>query len=188
MKPTIISAGLMILALLHCLTPSLASAQTVEKKKALVAYFSKTGNTRTVALVIKENTNADIFEIEPVVAYPADYNETVNIARKERDSNARPAVKNKVENMDAYDVIFVGYPNWWGTFPMAVFTFLESYDFSGKTIIPFVTHEGSGLGSSVSDIEELCPNAKLLQGLAIRGRDAASAETRVPAWLKELNY
>ncbi len=158
------------------------------KKKILIAYFSKTGNTAKVAEAIRKNTDGAMFQIVPETAYPEDQNETVAMARKEVDSRARPAIKGKVENIDSYDVVFVGFPNWWATAPMAVFTFLESHDFSGKTIIPFVTHEGSAFGRSVSDITNACPKATILKGLAIRGSDADSAETRVPEWLKELNY
>jgi len=87
--------------------------------------------------------------------------------------------------MDDYDLIYLGYPNWWGTFPMAVFTFLESYDFSGKTIVPFCTHEGSGIGNSERDIKKLCPNAKLLPGIAIRGGSVGVADNLVHSWLKK---
>ena len=90
--------------------------------------------------------------------------------------------------MADYDVIYLGYPNWWGTFPMAVFTFLESYDFTGKTIVPFCTHEGSGLGSSERDIKQLCPNAKILSGIAIRGGSVLSADNIVQSWLKNRKW
>lgn len=152
----------------------------------MVAYFSKTGNTETVANMIAEQTGADLFKVETVDAYPDDYNETVDIARTEQDNNARPALSTHVENMDQYDVIFVGYPNWWGTMPMAMFTFLEEYDLSGKTIIPFCTHGGSALGSSESDIAALSPNSERLDGLAVSGSRAESAEEDVAAWIEEL--
>ena len=164
-------------------------AQTEGKqKKNLIAFFSKTGNTAKVAEAIRKNTGGTMFQIVPEIAYSEDYDETVKIARNELDTKARPAIKGKVENFAAYDVVFVGFPSYWATAPMSVFTFLESYDFSGKTIVPFVTHEGSSFGRSISDIASSCPKAKILDGLAIRGGDADSAETRVPEWLKKLEF
>ena len=102
--------------------------------------------------------------------------------------DARPELSSSVENMDDYDTVFIGYPNWWGTMPMTMFTFLESYDFSGKTVIPFCTHEGSALGRSESDITELIPDAELLEGLAIRGSNVDSAGSDVTHWLEELSF
>ncbi len=157
-----------------------------KQKKILIAFFSKTGNTAEVAEAIRKNTGGTMFQIVPETAYPEDYDETVRIARKEVDTKARPAIKGKIENFEAYDVVFVGFPSYWATAPMSVFTFLESYDFSGKTIVPFVTHEGSSFGRSISDIASSCPKAKILEGLSIRGSNADSAETRVPEWLKKI--
>ncbi|MEW5920756.1 MAG: flavodoxin [Bacillota bacterium] len=167
--------------------------------KSLIAYFSRkgnnyvagsivnlpVGNTEIIAKKIQEFTDSDIFEIKTVKSYPEDYTETTNVAQEEKRKNARPQLTEKVDNMDSYDVIFLGYPNWWGTMPMAVFTFLESYDFSGKTIISFCTHEGSGMGSSERDIKKLCPNAKVLPGLAIRGGSVDRANKDVANWLKK---
>lgn len=167
--------------------------------KSLIAYFSRkgnnyvagsivnlpVGNTEIIAKKIQEFTGSDIFEIKTVKSYSEDYTETTNVAQEEKRKNARPQLTEKVDNMDSYDVIFLGYPNWWGTMPMAVFTFLESYDFSGKTIIPFCTHEGSGMGSSERDIKKLCPNAKVLPGLAIRGGSVDRANKDVANWLKK---
>ncbi|GIM28329.1 hypothetical protein CPJCM30710_09950 [Clostridium polyendosporum] len=155
-------------------------------RKILVAYFSHSGNTQVIANQIHERVGGDIFEIKTVDPYPTDYNTLVDQAKQEQQDNYRPKLTTKVENMDSYDVIFVGYPNWWGTMPMAVFTFLEQYNFSGKTIIPFCTHEGSGLGRSVTDIKKLCPQSTILDGLAIRGRNVKSAKEDVSAWLRKL--
>ncbi|GAF26210.1 flavodoxins [Moorella thermoacetica Y72] len=166
------------------------SADTPGKKenKILVAYFSRTGNTEVIANLIHESVGGDIFKIVTVDPYPTDYNACVEQARKELESNYRPKLATRVENMESYDVIFLGYPNWCGTMPMAVFTFLEEYNFSGKTIIPFCTHEGSGLGNSVRDIARLCPNSTLLDGLAIRGSNVRSAQTQkdVADWLRKI--
>lgn len=131
----------------------------------------------------------DLFHVETTTVYPEEYNDLIAQARQEQDDDARPELASSVEDMDAYDTVFIGYPNWWGTMPMTMFTFLESYDFSGKTVIPFCTHEGSALGSSESDIAELIPDAELLGGLAVRGQTAQNrqdeAREAVTDWLRE---
>jgi len=166
--------------------------------KILIAYYSRkgqnyvngsivnltVGNTEVVAKKIQAVNGGDLFHIDTVKPYPIDYTETTDVAKMELRENARPVLTDKVKYMDEYDVIYLGYPNWWGTFPMAVFTFLESYDFSGKTIIPFCTHEGSGLGGE-RDIKKLCPKANVLSGIAIRGGSSASADNIVKNWLQK---
>lgn len=173
----------------------------MKSTKSLIAYFSrrgnnyvggnivdlKVGNTEVIAKKIQELTGSDMFEIRTVKVYPKDYTETTNVSKEELRRNARPELTEKVENMDSYEVIYLGYPNWWGTMPMAVFTFLEAYDFSGKTIIPYCTHEGSGIGSSESDIKKLCPSAKVLPGLAIRGSSVNRADKDVENWIKKFD-
>ncbi len=161
---------------------------STKENNIIVAYFSHTGNTREIANQIHERVGGDIFEIVTVDPYPDDYNACVDKAKQEQDDNSRPELATKVENMDSYDVVFVGYPIWWETMPMAVFTFLEEYDFSGKTIIPFSTHEGSGLGSSVEDIKKLCPNSTVLEGLAVRGSNVNNAQNEVLEWLRKIEY
>ena len=157
-----------------------------DDKKILIAYFSRTGNTRTVAEYIHQAVGGDIFEIRPVRVYPEEYRPTTVIAREELDTNARPGIIENVSNMAQYDIIFLGYPNWWNTMPMFFFTFLESHDLSGKTIIPFCTHGGSGLGRSVTDIRSLAPNATIRDGLAISGRNAVNSRNEVIAWLRRM--
>ena len=152
---------------------------------SLTAYFSHSGNTRVVANQIHETTGGEIFEIVPVDPYPQEYNAVVEQARKELDQDYMPPLKMKVENMDSYDLVFIGYPNWWGTIPRPVAAFLLEYDFSGKTIAPFCTHEGSGLGRSVADIEKLCPGATVLGGLAVRGSSVKRSQENVNNWLHE---
>jgi len=174
-------------------------AQTPDNnQKSLIVYYSrrgnnylngnivdlKTGNTEVVAGKIQELTGSDIFRIETVKPYPVGYTETTEVAKTELTSNARPELTAKVDQMKQYDIIYLGYPNWWGTMPMAVFTFLESYDFTGKTIIPFCTHESSGLGRSEQDIHNLCPGAILLKGLAIRGGNVNNAGKQIAEWVK----
>jgi flavodoxin len=145
-------------------------------KNILVAYFSHSGNTRVIANQIRESVGGDIFEILSVNPYPTDYNECVDQARKELREDYRPKLKTKLGNMESYNVVFVGYPDWWGTIPRPVATFLSEYDFSGKTIVPFCTHEGSGLGQSVSDIRELWPQSTILAGLSPRQGRKKSTE------------
>ncbi len=157
-----------------------------QKKNILVAFFSHSGNTRVIAENIHETVGGDLLEIATVSHYPDDYDACVDQASHEQKDNARPELSTHVDGMDSYDIVFLGYPDWWGTMPMAVWTFLEEYDFSGKTIAPFCTNEGSGLGRSGSDIARLCPNATLLKGLAIRGSRAGSAQEDVPEWLRGL--
>ena len=169
-------------------------------KRILVAYFSRkgnnyvngkivnlpVGNTEVIAKMIQEMTKGDIFHIDTVNSYPLDYNETTKVAGNELQEKARPKLSKRVKNMDSYDMLFVGYPNWWGTIPMPIATFLTDYDFSGKTIAPFCTNEGSGLGRSIIDIKELCPQSNVLDGLAVRGGAVKQARSQVSIWLHEL--
>lgn len=158
--------------------------------KILVAFFSKTNNTRSVAEQVHAGVGGDLFHVHTKKPYPEDYRETTRVARVELDNNERPELGAtiSVEDMKKYDVIFIGYPNWWGTIPMALFTFLEQYDLSGKTIVPFCTHEGSGLGRGPDDIKRLCPNATILQGLAIRGSAAGRSQNEVTNWLRQNGF
>lgn len=158
----------------------------ITNKHILVAYFSYSGNTKVIANKIHEDVGGDIFEIETVDPYPTDYNAVVDQAKKERDENYRPKLATKVDNIDSYDVIFVGYPDWWVTMPIPVFSFLEQYNLSGKTIVPFCTHEGSGLGKSVDDIKKTCPQSTILDGLAIRDNDINNSNKDVLDWLNKI--
>lgn len=155
-------------------------------KKVLIAYFSYSGNTRSIAQQISENIEADLFEIKTVTSYPRDYDDCVTQAKEEQRNNTRPDLSTHVTNMDEYDTVFIGYPNWWGTMPMAMFTFLEEYNFQGKTIIPFCTHEGSRMGRSETDLSKLLSNAIVKKGLAIRGGSVNSAKGDISNWLKNL--
>lgn len=165
--------------------------------KTLIAYFSRkganyvngsivnlpVGNTEAAAKMAQEAVGGDLFEIKTVKAYPADYTETTKVAQTELRQNARLELAAHVENMDEYDTIILGYPNWWGTMPMAVYTFLEEYDFTGKTILPYCTHEGSGLSGSERDIKRLCSTANVEKGLAIHGGSVNSAAGKIKSWL-----
>ncbi len=159
--------------------------------KVLIAYYSrrgenyvngsirelKLGNTEVVAAKIKALLpEADMFRIDTTYEYSKSYMTCIEEAKQELRDQARPEVKNAPESIDEYDTIILGYPNWWGTMPMVCYTFLESYDFTGKTIIPFCTNEGSGMGSSERFIKKLCPGATVLAGTPIHGAEAAHAD------------
>lgn len=159
---------------------------TAESPRMLIAYFSHSGNTEQVAQAIEAQTGADMFEIVPAVPYPEDFNATADRWHEERDSDARPEIVGRVENMEDYDIIFLGYPIWSSQLPAVNRTFLEQYDFSGKTIVPFCTHGGSAFGSSIQWIESLAPGATLLDGYEILGENAAGCADEVAAWLSEL--
>lgn len=164
----------------------------------LIAYYSRTGsnyvsgkitnlsvgNTAVIAKKIQALTGGILFEIKTIKPYPLDYNETTEVSKAELRSNARPELSEYLQDINNYDVIYLGYPNWWGTMPMAVFTFLESCNFRGKIIIPFCTHEGSGLGKSENDIKRLCPESAVLRGIAIRGSSVAGSDQAIKEWLK----
>ena len=152
--------------------------------KTLVVYFSRTGNTKAVAQQIAELTSGDLFEIQTVAAYPAEYEATTEVAKEEQNENARPELAAALENLADYDTVFIGYPIWWSDMPMAVYSFLDAYDLSGKTILPFCTHGGSGLSGTDAIIQAQEPNAAVSAALAISGSDAADAEQAVADWLK----
>jgi flavodoxin len=141
------------------------------KTGVLVAYFSWSGNAKALAGQVARESGGDMFEIKTVKAYPEVYNECTAVAKEEQNANAHPALSGSVANMAQYQTVFLCYPNWWGTLPMAVFTFLEAYDFSGKTIYPLVTHGGSRFGRSLDDIKKLCPRAALGEGLSVSAFD-----------------
>ncbi|WP_153111028.1 flavodoxin [Propionivibrio limicola] len=174
-------------------SPIVSSAFAAEntKRKILIAYYSRTGNTRELANQIQQRVGGEMFELRTVHSYPKEYRATTDQAKRELEANFRPQLTAEVQNMGAYDTVFVGYPNWWGTFPMAFFSFFEKYDFAGKTLIPFCTHEGSHLGRSVTDMKSLCPKARILDGIALRGGNNStvrsdSSRREVDEWLRKL--
>lgn len=145
----------------------------------------KVGNTEVAAKMIQDYTDADLFKMEPNVPYSADYNECIAQAQDDQRRDARPELKEYPESLEKYDTVYLGYPNYWGTMPMAVFTFLEHFDFNGKTILPFCTHEGSGMGRSEEDIKRLCPGAVVKKGLAIHGASVSRSEKDIKEWIKK---
>jgi flavodoxin len=163
------------------------TGQEKNKSKMLIAYFSWGGNTREIAQQIQEQTGGDLFEITPVNSYSSNRDECIEQAKKEQQADARPAFTAEIKDMETYDVIFVGYPNWWGSMPMVLFTFLEQYDLKGKTIIPFCTHGNGGWGRSVEDLKQLCPNATVLNGFAVSGNNVKNPDVKenIAKWLQE---
>ena len=145
------------------------------------------GNTQYMSYVIQETVGADIFRIEPETPYPTDHDKLVDLAKEEQNDNARPKIKDMIENFDTYENIFVGYPNWWGDMPMILYSFFDEYDFSGKTIIPFNTHGGSGFSDTISTIKELEPNAEVLDGKSISRNDIQDAEQEIVDWVNSLD-
>lgn len=157
--------------------------QTQTGGNILIAYFSWSGNTENAAQIIQEQTGADIIELNPAEPYSSNYSEVLDQAQKDMNADARPELANHVENMEQYDTILLGYPNWWATIPMPVATFLEEYDFSGKTIIPFCSHGGGGFGQSITDISKLAPNSRIGTGLSIHYSGGTSLENDITTWL-----
>ena len=155
--------------------------------KTLIVYFSWGGNTRTVANHIHDLVGGDIVEVETVVPYPDTYEEVTQIAPGELESDYRPELKTKVENMDEYDTLIVGTPIWGGHLTPAMKSFLASYDLSGKSIAPFCTHGGSGTAQSVNDIRSVCPNSTILGSMAVYGSRAENSRSDVEKWLKQIN-
>lgn len=166
---------------------------------SIVIYFSRSGenyfggelkniekgNTEVVAEYIQEFTGADLFKVEPAVEYPEEYMKCIDVAKKEQQADARPDIKETLDSIDEYDTVYIGFPNWWGTLPMPMFTQLEQLDFEAKTVKPFVTHEGSGFGSSLKDLKKLCAGADIKQGLSIPGANVGSAKDTVSKWIGE---
>lgn len=155
-------------------------------KRVLVTYFSHSGNTKRVAEKISNIVNGELFEIKTVNEYPVKYNLVVDQAKKELIAQSRPELIHRIPNFNEYDVIVIGYPMWWYTCPMAIFTFLESYDFTGKTILPFCTHEGSALSTSVDDIKKTVSNVIVREGLSIRGSSVSESDNAIKEWLDKV--
>ncbi len=167
--------------------------------KNLIIYFShkgqtycngliknlEKGNTLVAAEFIKEAVGGDLFEIESKEEYPDDHYALIDVARHELKNDVRPEVKTYLDSIDGYDNIFLGYPNWWGTMPMALFTFLEKYNWKGKRIIPFCSNEGGGLGSSIRDIKSICIDAKVEEGFSVLGYKTLESEGMIKDWAKK---
>ena len=172
------------------LLPHLSTTHAAETgtgvKQMLIIYYSRTGNTREIANQIHERVGSKIIELQTVKSYPEDYEAVKKQAMQELNSGFKPALKTKVKKIGSYDVIFVGTPIWWGTIAAPVKSFLSQYDLSGKTIVPFITHAGSGLGRSVTDISKLCAKSTVLDGIAIYGSGVKTAQNEVSEWLHKI--
>lgn len=192
-------------------TESSANVEIPEDANILVAYFTygenaklpdgvdasssasiqawdgdTTGNTGLAAHWISDAAGGDLFSIQTEEKYPGDYDDTVDQGQEEQSENARPKLSSHVDHMDQYDVVFLGYPNWWGDMPMAVYSFLDEYDLSGKTVIPFVTSGGSGFSDTVSSIKEEEPDADVQEGLELSDSETADSEDEVKSWVESL--
>lgn len=156
--------------------------------KVLIVYYSWSGNTKTVANFIHNAVGGDIIELEPKKAYTENMNELSSIALKEKNNNTRPELKTKIDNIENYDTIFLGYPNWWSDMPMLMYTFLDEYDLSGKTIAPFVTHGESGLSGTPDKIQKEEPNSKVTEGLAVQHDNIKNSEPAIKQWLSKIGF
>ena len=143
------------------------------------------GNAEIAAEFIKNAVGGDLFEVQTVKEYAKDYYACIDEAQRELRARARPPIKAFPEDIDRYDNIFIGYPNWWGTMPMAMFTLLERFDWAGRKIIPFCTNEGSGMGSSERDLAKACPGATIARGLSIHGAETLRSEKKIADWAKK---
>ena len=152
---------------------------------ALIAYFSWSGNTETVAQEIQAQTGADLFEIVPAEPYTDDYDELLDIAQEEQSSDARPAIAETVD-LSGYDTVYLGFPNWWGDMPMILYTFLDEHDLSGKTVVPFNTSGGSGFSGSLDTIAQMEPEAKITEGLSLGDGEAEDCADEVSEWLANI--
>lgn len=194
----IITAMVALLISVAC-SGSKKQSNEMRKGKALIVFFShagenyavgniKEGNTKIVADYIKEQTGADVFEIVAEKSYDMPYSELIKVAQAEKKSGELPAFKGSISNVDKYDVVFIGGPIWWGTYPQVMFSFFNKYDLNGKTLIPFTTHEGSRLGSTVGDVKKQYPKTTVTGAFAIYGHEVRTGKSKVLQWLKGLGY
>lgn len=160
--------------------------QTETGSSALVVYFSWSGNTETIANEIAAQTGADIFELTPVTPYSDDYDTVLDEAQAEQRNNARPEINGSIDNFDSYSVIYLGFPNWWGDMPMILYSFLDDYDLSGKTIAPFVSSGGSGFSNTLTAIAESEPQALLTEGLSLSSSASKDPGDAVTEWLNNI--
>ena len=190
----------LIVSISCCGNTSKKEENNMEKKgKVLIVFFShagenygvgniKVGNTKLVADEIQKVTGGDEFEIVAEKNYDMPYDALTKLAKEESEKGEKPSFKGEIKNIDDYDTVFIGGPIWWGTYPRVMFTFFDKYDLNGKTIIPFTTHEGSGLGSVVEDLKTIYPKATFKEAFSIYGHETRKDLSKVDKWLKSLNY
>jgi flavodoxin len=152
----------------------------------LIVYYSRSGNTRRIANLIHQQVGGTLHEIQPEEPYPGSYNATVDQAKKEIQAGYKPALRSTLDDIESYDTVFVGSPNWWDTIAPPVATFLSEYDLSGKTIVPFCTHGGGGLGRIGQDIAKQSPQSTVLSSFEIYGSGGGNAQVKVSAWLRDI--
>ncbi len=183
-----------------CFTSGCSNAQSMSPEKILIVYLSRTNNTKAIAEIIQRNVGGKLVALELQKPYPENYQQTVAQVVKENETGYLPPLKTKIDSIEKYDIVFVGFPTWDMQMPPPMKSFLHQYDLSGKTIIPFNTNAGYGVGSGFETVKELCMNSKVLKGFSIKGgieRDGVlfvmkgekekEAETKVKKWLKEIN-
>jgi flavodoxin len=182
-----------------CITTGCLNAQPISSKKILIVYLSRTNNTKTIAEIIQRNAGGTLVALELEKPYPGDYKATVQQVVKENETGYLPPLKTKIDSIKNYDVVFVGFPTWGMKLPPPMKSFLHQYDFGGKTIVPFNTNDGYGIGSSFETVKELCPNSKIMEGFTTRGgldndgkafltrdENRKEAETAVKQWLQKI--
>lgn len=152
----------------------------------LIVYFSRSGNTKKIANLIQQEVGGTLHEIQPETPYPSPYDAVVEQAKGEIRAGYKPALRSKLDQIEPYDTVFVGSPNWWSTIAPPVATFLSAYDLSGKTLVPFCTHGGGGLGRIDQDIAELCPHSTMLSSFEIYGNGTGNVQAQVSAWLSKV--
>jgi Flavodoxins len=176
----------MSIILLLLISACIALPAHAAEGNVLVAYFSWSGNSRRIATQIHEKVGGDLVEIEMSRPYSRSYNTCLEESLRDLQADARPALKTRIADMSRYDVIFLGYPTWWATIPMPVATFLEAYDFSGKTIAPFNSHGGGRLGQTVPAIAKLCPNVTIKEALSISYGGGTTLGRDIDSWLQKI--
>jgi flavodoxin len=190
---------LFLLIIASCIYWTNSNAQLIAPKKVLIVYLSRTNNTKAVAEIIQKNTAGTLVALELQKPYPQNYKAAVDQVARENETGYLPPLKTKIENIEKYDVVFVGFPTWGMKLPPPVKSFLKQYDLSGKTVIPFNTNGGYGIGSTFDTVKELCPNSQVLKGFTTRGGSekegqllmikedrAKQTEAQLKVWLQEL--
>ena len=190
---------LFLSTIVFCITSGCSTAQSMSPKKILIVYLSRTNNTKAIAEIIQKNVGGTLVALELEKPYPQDYRATVEQVVKENETGFLPPLKTKIDSIQKYDVVFVGFPTWGMKLPPPMKSFLHQYDLSGKTVIPFNTNDGYGIGSSFETVKELCPNSTILEGFSIKGglnsngqavlgkeENRKEAETKVQQWLQKI--